>query len=499
MQAMPSTPAQLGTDWPLAERLAWVRRFRIAVARAREELCGLMASEVSKKPWEGLTSDLLPLLAACKWHERHAASLLQPRALSGGAFWQKGVRVRQQRAPLGRVAIIATWNYPVQLLGIQLLQALVAGNQVVVKPSERCPRTHARLLDLAREAGLPAAALTSTPATREAGEQMLAEHSFDHVLFTGSTEVGRRIASQLAPSLTPSTLELSGRDSAFVLADADAPLAARTLWMIATMNAGQTCMAPRRVLVERGAYAAFCEALRPLASGAYPVELIDEAAAQRAHSLAQDAIQLGGRSASGQLEALRGRSMRPVAVLDCPEQAPLVEGRHFGPAVAVVPVRDLDHALAIHRQCDQHLATSIFTRDVLGARHLAPRLGAKTVTINDCVIPTAHPAASIGGVGASGWGASRGREGLLALTRPVYVSVSGPVLRPSTDAPPTAMADRIAQVVQRWYTLELPGQGQKSGLRNGFKQGQASGNTAPPRPANDSQSSQPLVHEKGSR
>lgn len=446
---MPDHAAPL-PDWTLVERLAWVGRFRRAVAASADELCRLMEAEVGKPAWEGLTGDIMPLLASCRWHERHARRVLEPRVLRGRAVWQVSQRSRVERVPLGRVAIIATWNYPVQLLGVQLVQTLVGGNAAVVKPSERSLSTQAALLGLALGAGLPSGALEARPATREAGAAMLAEHGWDHVVFTGSTAVGRRIAAALAPGLTPSTLELSGRDSALVLADADAGRAARSIWHAVTLNAGQTCMAPRRVLVEAGAAEAFLLALSPLAAGARPMRLIDSEAASRAFALVRGALDRGARSLSGVVEPPDGPMLRPVALADCLPDAEIVQGEHFAPVLPVVQVGSIDEALAIHHQCDQHLATSVFTRSVWRGRDLARRLAAGTVVINDCVLPTAHPAAALQGVGASGWGASRGEGGLLAMTRPVHVASTG-ALRVPTEAPEPSTARRLGEIVRRWY------------------------------------------------
>ena len=219
-------------------------------------LQAISRDELDRPEFETLVTDLVPLLDACRWHERRARRVLKARRLRGGGVWRIGQRHEVRRRPLGRVAIIATWNYPYQLLGVQLVQAIVAGNSVVVKPSERSPRAHGALLDIARSSGLPEHRLLWTAATREDGRRLLEEGGFDHVVFTGSTEVGRAIASALSESLTPSTLELSGSDSAVVLGDADAVLAARSVHYALAVNAGQTCMAPRRVIVEEAVFEA---------------------------------------------------------------------------------------------------------------------------------------------------------------------------------------------------------------------------------------------------
>lgn len=419
----------------LAARRRFLACFGRRIRRATDELCATVGAEIGKAPAETLVADVLPLLASLDWHRRRLPQLLSPQSLGGRAWWQFGQRHRVLRAPVGRVAIIATWNYPIQLLGIQLSQAVAAGNRVCVKPSERCPSTHALLLSIAaeaaREAGLSDATLEVRDPTREAGARLLRDERFDHVVFTGSTSVGRAIAEIAATTLTPTTLELSGHDSSIVLADADPALAARTIWYAVTMNAGQTCMAPRRALVDRTIYRKFLAALAPFAAAARPLRLVDAAAAERCHELAQRAAAAGARSLAGTIEPADGALMRPMAIVDCPPEAALVEGDHFGPVIAVVPVDGLDGALKLHREVGQALATSVFTADAQAIAARAADFGSSFVTINDAVLPTVHPAAALAGRGASGWGASRGVAGLLALTREVTVSTTGRVRLPA--------------------------------------------------------------------
>ena len=421
----------------IEDRQAWLDRIDRMIAADAANLIAIVGEELGKPEHEVVAAELLPLRAAIRWHRRRLRELLRDVPVGGRPWWLVGQRHWQLRVPVGRVAIIATWNYPLQLLGIQLVQAIAAGNRVVVKPSERSQRSQRRLLELAVAAGLPDGTLAWVEASREAGRILLETERFDHVVFTGSTSVGREIAAAAARSLTPTTLELSGRDSAFVLADADASLAARVLWQAVEMNAGQTCMAPRRILVERTAMPAFLAALAPLASAALPRRLIDEDAASRVWSVVEQSLAAGGRTLSGAIERPCGAWMRPVAIAHADPDSPIVEGDHFGPAVAVVEVDSVEAALAIHERVDQHLAASVFTRR---PRSIAPwfhRLKASTVTINDCLLPTAHPAVSIGGHRRSGWGVSRGSAGLVALTRTVTCSTTSTSVRvpPETPSP----------------------------------------------------------------
>ncbi|MEL6311732.1 MAG: aldehyde dehydrogenase family protein, partial [Pseudomonadota bacterium] len=194
-----------------ADRVQAVKRFRALLAHHADDLVRLMGEEIHKPEFEALASDVLPLLASCTWHIKHAKRVLRDRKPPGKPPWLLGVSHRVARRPLGRVAIIATWNYPVQLVGVQIVQAFVGGNDIIVKPSERSPQTQELLLDLAEQAGIP---IDRVPATRAAGETLVRDESFDHLLFTGSTTVGKAIARVLAERLIPSTLELSGNDSA---------------------------------------------------------------------------------------------------------------------------------------------------------------------------------------------------------------------------------------------------------------------------------------------
>ncbi len=438
------TPA---TDIEGARRagLAWVARFRSMVAREADALCAVAGDELGKPAFETMTAEIIPLLSACRWTEKRARRILRSRRVPGGGVFQVGQRHRVVRAPLGEIAIIATWNYPVQLLGVQLVQAIGAGNRVWVKPSERSPATQGLLLDLAERAADGNPLIHRVDATREAGERLLLERSFDHVVFTGSTGVGRAIAGRLAETLTPSTLELSGSDSAIVLADADLRLAARSIAFALRLNAGQTCMAPRRVLVEEAVEGAFTALLVDALATERETTTPRPDELERSRCAAEEAVARGGTWLAG------GEGVPPFVVRTTDENSALSLGRHFGPAMAVMPVASLEEALRVHAAVPQRLATAVFTRDLRMVNSLVARLGSSVVTINDCVIPTGHPGVGIGGIGDSGWGVSRGSEGLLAMTRPVFVCRTRRWPRTPLDEPGDGVKRSLAGWVRRLY------------------------------------------------
>lgn len=414
------------------------------VAGRIDRLSETIELEIGKPGFEALTSDLIPLLSSCRWHESAMARILRPRRLRGASLWQLGQAHRVERAPLGRVAIIATWNYPVQLLGIQLVQAVAGGNDVVVKPSERTPETQRLLVQMAIDAR-PPTRVEVVDAARETGARLLAAERFDHVVFTGSTEVGIEVARALAPSLTPSTLELSGCDSVLVLDDADVDLAVRAIWYGVTLNGGRTCMAPRRVLYDRSIGARMLDRLAGLC-GERALRLDRDAgpvADAGVDELVRGAVEGGGRVLIA--------DSTPVIVCDPPRTSPLAQGEHFGGALAVIVCDGLDDMLAVHQASPKHLATSVFTRHPQRLRDLPARLGSTTVLFNDVIIPTAHPAASIGGLGASGWGLSRGEAGLLSMTRPIYISRTSALVRTPLETPSVSVQRSMSSFVKTWY------------------------------------------------
>ncbi|MEM9166439.1 MAG: aldehyde dehydrogenase family protein [Planctomycetota bacterium] len=439
-----------------ATRRAAVRRFRGLLAHHADDLVRLMDEEINKPGFEALASDVLPLLSACVWHERHAARVLRDRRIPGKPLWLVGVRHRVHRAPLGRVAIIATWNYPVQLVGIQIVQAFIAGNTLLVKPSERSPRTQALLLDLFERAGI---AVERAPATRDAGETLVREADFDHLVFTGSTAVGRAIARVLAERLIPSTLELSGNDTAVVLASADANLAARSVWYALTLNHGQTCMAPRRALVEPAIMERFLRELRTLADPASPRRLIDAEAADVCRRVARAAIEAGGELVVGDPES---DPLTPIIIANAGEETALFRGKHFGPLLAVERLENSGSGLPARHVLHP---TDPLTLSVFGTKHESRRwsslASAGTVTSNDAIIPTGHPGAPLGAVGESGWGVSRGVEGLLAMTRPVSMSTTRKKLRLPLDPPGTPVS-KITPWLRRLYAAGRAGDGAAS-------------------------------------
>jgi acyl-CoA reductase-like NAD-dependent aldehyde dehydrogenase len=414
---------------PVRERVKPVRRLRALLVERADDVVAVVGAEIGRPPVEVLSSELLTTADALRFLEKRAARLLAPRRVGwrDRPIWFTGSRDRVHRRPWGVVGIIGTWNYPVFLNAVQAAQALGAGNAVLWKPSENAPKAADLTHELFLEAGFPPDLFQKLPATREAGPQ-LAEAAIDHLVFTGSDAVGRKLAARLGERLVPSTLELSGSDAMFVLADADVPMAARAVWFGVTLNRGQTCIAVRRVFVHRSRYAEFSDAVRKLAEDAKPVELVTPGQATQAGRLIADATARGATPTSAGAAGLV-----PTILLDAPPDAAVWREACFAPIAAVIPFDSLDEAVTQSRSCPFGLAASIFGGDVAAAEELAARLPAGHVAINDALAPTAHPATPFGGRGASGWGVTQGAEGLLGMTAPQAVTVRKGTFRPHYD------------------------------------------------------------------
>lgn len=432
----------------MRHRLAVVRTFRHLLVRDCDALCAAVARDLDKPATETLACEVLPLADACRFVERRAVRLLQPQRVPTRwrPLWLWGQRDTVLRRPRGIVGIIGTWNYPLYLNGTQIIHALTAGNAVLWKPSEVAPASAAALHSLLLQAGYPADLCPMLEATREAG-QALTDVALDHLVFTGSASTGRIIARKLGERLISSTLELSGCDPLFVLDDADVPLAARAAWFGATLNRGQTCLAIRRIFVQRSLYSSFLAALRQEASQAVPIALALPAQVQLAEELVSQALADGGQLLLDRPNGA-GQLCTPQVVFDARPEMRLCREASFAPLAAVLPFDSMEELPRMEARCTYALGASIFTQDERRGLRLAEELRAGMVTLNDAIVSTAHPATPFGGRGDSGWGLTQGAEGLLEMTVPQVVSVRSGRFRPHYELALGQSAQRQTEMLR---------------------------------------------------
>ena len=447
---------------PLARRLELIRRLRRLVADHASQLAEASAAARRRPALESLTAEVLPFAEACRFLEREAARILATRVLGGSGLplWTAGVRGVIHREPLGVVLIIGPANYPLFLPGVQTIQALVAGNAVLLKPGVGGTPAAEALRELVVRAGFEKQLVGLLPESVEAARAALMAHP-DKVLFTGSASTGQKILAQAAPGLIPATLELSGCNAVVVRADADLDVVVRALLFGVMLNAGATCLSPRRVFVPRGiatelegrlakAFGGRSSlAALSLATGAgeSPVEIAgrrqllpsepaqkpsEQKASPKVWALVEDAIGRGAHFIAGEIRE-DGSMTAPVVLGGVLPASLLLREDLFAPVLAVVAVTDDQEAVFRANDCPFALGAGVFSRDESAARDLASRINTGVVTINDLIIPTADARVPFGGHGRSGFGVTRGAEGLLELTRPKVVTVSRGRFRPAFD------------------------------------------------------------------
>lgn len=335
---------------PLKRRLDFVRQIRRALAAKASALARLVAAPNGRPVAEKLVSEVIPLLDACRFLERQARWILRPKYFGarGRPLWLRGSSFTVERKPFGVVLIVGPGNYPLFLPAVQLLQAVVAGNAVLLKPAENCTAPLRWLTERLRLTSGLVQLLDEPPENARAAVRT----GVDKVVFTGSSEHGRSLLGVMAERNTPGVFELSGADSVFVRHDADLERAAQAIAFGRRLNAGETCMAPQTIFAH-------------------------QAVASRLGDL-------------------------------------------VGPVRAFASDAD---ALEMAQHAEHGLGAAIFSADEKAARALASQLPVGFVTINDLIVPTADPRFPFGGVRASGFGTTRGAEGLLEMTYPHVIAV----------------------------------------------------------------------------
>ena len=402
----------------VAQRLDIIQNFRSALAERGSDLARTVELTRSGGLAETLSAEILPLADACRFLQDEATTLLRPRKLKARdrPLWLFGTSSEVQREPLGVVLIIAASNYPLLLPGVQTIQALVAGNAVLLKPGRNCSKAAKALVDLLVDCGLPndlVVVLDESPATA----QWAMDAGVDKVLLTGSLATGREVLARLVPNVTPAIVELSGCDAVFVLPNADLDLVARALAFGLRLNGGATCIAPRRVFVPKSRLYTLQQHLERALTDS-PVVEVDSTIAALVTDLVTEAEADGATMACGEIP--NETSMRPLVVTNASPDMRLLRTDVFAPVVSLVGVDDAEEALLLDAQCPYALGATVFG-PAAEASSFAQRVEAGVIVVNDMIAPTADPRLPFGGRGWSGFGSTRGAEGLLELTAPRVV------------------------------------------------------------------------------
>jgi coniferyl-aldehyde dehydrogenase len=428
-----------------AARIESLEKLEKALISKKSAIAAAAARDFgNRSKHETLVADVFVVLGAIKHAKTHLRDWMETEEReTAWMFLPAASQIVYQ--PLGVVGIISPWNYPVQLALSPLVSALAAGNRAMIKPSELVPETGEVLRDLIAEA-FPADFVTVVTGGPEVGEAF-SKLPFDHLVFTGSTRVGKIVMRAASENLVPVTLELGGKSPTIVGSDYGSRVAAETIMAGKTFNAGQTCIAPDYVLLPAGTRDAFVEGCKTAVAKMYPTleknadytTIINDGHYTRLQSYVQDAKTRGGRvveinPANETLDAA-SRKMAPTLVLDPTDEMMCMQEEIFGPVLPVKTYDKIDDAIAYVNDHPRPLALYCFSNH----RETVDRVLGETisggVSVNATLLHCVQDDMPFGGVGASGMGHYHAREGFEAFSKkkPVFrqarINASG-LMRP---------------------------------------------------------------------
>ncbi len=406
---------------PLAERKADIKKLRDAVVRETGGIASAISADFGNRSrHETLLADVWPVIASARHTLRHLSSWMKPKGVAPGLELLPG-RARVLYQPLGVVGIISPWNYPFNLAAVPLIAALAAGNRVMLKPSELTPRTSDFLAGFLSKL-FPVEKVATVLGGPEMGAAFAAL-PFDHLFYTGSTAVGRRVMLAAAENLTPVTLELGGKSPCIVAQDAALPAAAESIASGKLLNAGQTCVAPDYALVPEARREEFLGLLQDAVKKLYPslrrnrdyTAIVNERHYARIARYIEEARQRGVRileiNPLNEPLPAEERKIAPTLLIDPPDDLALMREEIFGPVLPIKSYGSLEEAISYVNSQPRPLALYYFGTGKANRDDVLSRTVSGGVSINDTLTHFAAESLPFGGVGASGMGAYHGEYG----------------------------------------------------------------------------------------
>lgn len=436
--------AATGRTKPIAWRRATLVRLRELIAGSEAELLDAVANDFGKPRMEAFATEVGFMLFDIDHTLAHLDSWMRPEKVPTPLLFQPGSSSIVSE-PLGVVCVIAPWNYPMQLLLVPMIAAIAAGNAVIGKPSELTPHTSAAMAKLVHELNDPAVGLVEggVPETTE-----LLLHRFDHILYTGNGKVGRVVMRAAAENLTPVTLELGGKSPAVVSRHAKLDMAAKRIVWGKFLNAGQTCIAPDYVLVERPVHDEFVRALtKSIAEfyGADPKRSPDLARiVNDSHFTRLERLLHSGTVATGGQTEPASRYIAPTVLINVTRDDAVMKEEIFGPILPVIAIDSLDEAVTFINADDKPLALYSFSEHDDENDRIVAGTSSGGVCVNGTIMHISNPHLPFGGVGESGTGAYHGKFGFDTFSHRRGVHTRSTRIDPPILYPPyTAKKERL--------------------------------------------------------
>ena len=401
----------------------------------RDEIALLVSRETGKPVAEALSMEIVPTLAAMHYFATASENLLRPQKIDIGQYGLMGRSSAIVFKPLGVIGIISPWNFPLATPADEVVMALMAGNAVVLKPSELTPLIALKLGDIFSRAGLPAGLLEIVTGDGSTGSALI-DARVDKIMFTGSVATGKRVAEAAAKHLTPVVLELGGKDPMIVLDDAHIENAARGAVWGAFANAGQACASVERCYVQESIASKFIEHVvaetESLKQGLGTEDAVDIGAMSNERQLqivadhVTDAKQRGATILTGGQRGanLDGLFYEPTVLTNVDHDMAIMRDETFGPVLPVMTFKTEAEAIELANDSVYGLTASVWTKDISKGRRIAERIEAGTVMVNEVVYTHGIAQTPWGGVKDSGYGRTHGRMGLLELVHPQHIHVN---------------------------------------------------------------------------
>ena len=396
-----------------------LKRLLALTERHEAEICAAIDSDFSgRAAQETRLAELFVVRAGIRHAISHLRGWMRERGVATSLPFLPG-RNRLLPQPLGVVGIVSPWNYPFQLAIAPATAALAAGNRVLIKPSELTPKFSDLLARLVDEHFSPHE-MSVAVGDAEVGKTFVSM-PFDHLLFTGSTAVGRQVALAAAANLTPVTLELGGKSPAIFDASCDLDAAVASVAYGKLLNAGQTCIAPDYLMVPQGRGADIAAKLAAAMTRLYPrlrdnpdyTAIVSERHHQRLSEMIAEARESGADvvevNPANEKLGVNDRKMAPVLVRNAGETLRLMREEIFGPVLPIIEYGTVDDAIAHVNRGERPLALYWFGKDSANRQRMMRETAAGGVTVNDCMMHLVQERQSFGGVGESGMGAYHGR------------------------------------------------------------------------------------------